>query len=475
MKFFDQKFLITAALLLLVTASTTGALPQDPPARPPSQEVPPVNKDASSTPEKRPAKVLFEEANSYVNSKHAELNKLKVPYDQKLETKIKQEQKDLAAKFAAVLKSRKALADGDLYYLGMLHHLEGNADAALDAMGRFLKTTSVGENAQLARAVVVLYATRKDLLLDAEVAVTDYSKNEPRNLTEWFGMETLITEAHKKAKAYEGMSKHAREMLKVAKLVAASKTYNAFRRDDLLFKATSFIAEADVLLNKKESAIAAVEDLRRMAISLPSGNLLRLANIRLAGLDRASDPRGAFNADVPASASPLPEIVATQWIDQAPVKLSDLRGQVVLLDFWAPWCGPCRRIFPKLQQWHDSYKDKGLVILGLTNYFGSAEGRRLAPGEELAYLRTFKKQNRLPYGFVVADSSVNDLNYGVFSIPMSFLIDRRGNVRFIAMGATEAENAALGKMLETVLAEPASPAAGSVGKTGSDLSLTPRL
>ena len=153
----------------------------------------------------------------------------------------------------------------------------------------------------------------------------------------------------------------------------------------------------------------------------------------------------------------LPEIVATQWIDQAPVKLSELRGQVVLLDFWAPWCGPCRYTFPKLQRWHESYKNKGLVILGLTNYSGDIDGRRATPGEELAYLRTFKKQNRLPYGFVVADSSVNDLNYGVFSIPMSFLIDRRGNVRFIAMGAGEQEIAALGKMIEKVMGEPLTP------------------
>ena len=79
-----------------------------------------------------------------------------------------------------MLASRKKLADGDLYYLGMLYHLEGNADAALDAMGRFLKATSAGENAQVARAVVVLYATRSDLIPQAEAAVADYAKNEPR-------------------------------------------------------------------------------------------------------------------------------------------------------------------------------------------------------------------------------------------------------------------------------------------------------
>lgn len=407
----------------------------------------------ATNPDERAASILFDEANNYVDKKFAEFNKQKLPYNSKLEIKTKDEQKALAAKYAAVLQSRASLSASDKFYLGMLHHLAGNGDGALEAMRVYLNRESAGQNPQLARAVVVLYATRKGLFTEAEKAVTAYASNQPQSLAEWFGMETLITELALKNKDYAGMAQHAREMLKVAKLVTPNKGINTFRRDDMLFKAASYLSDAYVNTGKKEEALATIRALSRLALSLPSGNLLRLANIRLAGLDRTIDVRSIFNELPKQTADKLPEIVATQWIDQAPVKLAELRGQVVLLDFWAPWCGPCRYTFPKLQHWHETYKDKGLVILGLTNYAGQADGRAATHAEELTYLRAFKTKNRLPYGFVIADSAINDLNYGVFSIPMSFLIDRQGRLRFISMGAREEEIAELGKMLEKVMAE----------------------
>lgn len=452
MKSFAQKFRLFALLLLtMVTIGSSSAqTPQGP-------QGPQEDKGTSLAYESRPAKILFEEANSYVEKRFIEFNRRRLAYDRKLEAKTKQEQKDTAAKYAAALEARGPLSGNDVYYLGMLQHLAGNGDAALGTMRGFLKSEGTGEFFQNARAVVVLYATRKNLVPEAERAVEDYAHNQPQNLIEWFGMETLIAEALQKANDYPRMSAHAGEMLKIAKLLASTNKYNAFRRDDMLFKAASFLSEAYVHLNKKETAIATIGDLRKMAVSMPSGNLLRLANILLAGLDHSVDLQGIFNEPAPATAGTLPEIVATQWIDQSPVKLSELRGQIVLLDFWAPWCPPCRYTLPRLQKWHESYKDKGLVILGLTQYFGAADGRRVTHGEELAYLRSFKKQNRLPYGFAVNDTGINDLNYGVFTIPMSFLIDRRGNVRFIAFGADEQEIGALEKMLRTVVEERTTP------------------
>ncbi len=104
--------------------------------------------------------------------------------------------------------------------------------------------------------------------------------------------------------------------------------------------------------------------------------------------------------------------------------------------------------------WNDTYKDKGLVVLGVTKYYGHAEQRPVTRDEELVYLRDFKKRNRLPYGLVVGDTAVNDLNYGVFSIPTSFLLDRKGMVRFISIGADEDELAELEQMIKKLVNEP---------------------
>jgi thiol-disulfide isomerase/thioredoxin len=402
--------------------------------------------------DKRSAQALFEDANGYLGRKYQEFNKQKLPYDPKLEAQTKKEQHDLAVKNAATLQARSSLKGDDLYYLGMLHHLAGDADAALTTMRQLLKDDPDGQKAQAARNVVVLYAVRKDLIPEANAAVEAYARHQPQSADERYRMEFLLADAYLRAKDYASMTAHAKQMLEASKKFIETNKDNVFKRDEMLLKSTILLADSYLKTNQKEKAAAALTDLRRLAIQLPSASLYRDATTRLFRVNPAVNVDQLFD-DSLVSTTPLPALEADEWVEQKPVKLSDLRGQVVLLDFWAPWCGPCRYTLPQLSRWHNTYKGKGLVILGLTKYYGHGDGQELAPPEELVYLRNFRTRNRLPYGFLVSESDKNELNYGVFSIPTSYLIDRKGVVRYISLGASEEEIQNLGALIKKLVEE----------------------
>lgn len=147
--------------------------------------------------------------------------------------------------------------------------------------------------------------------------------------------------------------------------------------------------------------------------------------------------RAAFGFS--GSTSAAPEVVVPM-LDGTQLNLADLRGQVVLVNFWATWCPPCRLEMPGFQQVYEQKRAQGFTILGISTDEGPT-----------AEVETFLAERSITYPVGMVMPQISMAFGGVNSYPTSFLIDRRGRIRYTVRGIFA--EAALRRAVDLLLAE----------------------
>ena len=126
---------------------------------------------------------------------------------------------------------------------------------------------------------------------------------------------------------------------------------------------------------------------------------------------------------------PAPKLALTQWLNTEGGKAPDTKGKIVVLDFWATWCGPCIASIPKTNKLRKKYADKGVVIIGVCASRGGEKMKQTA------------EQHGIEYPVALdADGKVVGA-YAVNSYPDYYIIDRDGKLRWGDIANADVEKA----------------------------------
>ncbi|HWU42028.1 MAG TPA: TlpA disulfide reductase family protein, partial [Bdellovibrio sp.] len=135
------------------------------------------------------------------------------------------------------------------------------------------------------------------------------------------------------------------------------------------------------------------------------------------------------------------EITAEPLNKTSALKMEDLKGKVVLVDFWASWCEPCKEALPHYEKLYQKYKGKGLVILGINEDDDMKDRDAFLKAHPLSFPVFFDKEKKMANAF------------GVAALPTLFVFDKNLKATDLFRGFDEKKTASLEKKISTLLSE----------------------
>jgi thiol-disulfide isomerase/thioredoxin len=208
------------------------------------------------------------------------------------------------------------------------------------------------------------------------------------------------------------------------------------------------LQEGDHVLRVSGTPVAHGADVVHVVSALAVGDVVELAFARAGKEQTVRVTLAPFPSQDDMMRMDLVGAFAPTWKDVGvvsgafPASIGALRGRVVLLDFWATWCAPCRVSIPKLDALQARFGAQGLSVLGVST-------------EDAQDVAAFTQHVGMRYGVASDKHGATTRSYGVASLPTLVIIDKRGVVRDVAIGFDPGADARIEATVRSLLAEPA--------------------
>jgi thiol-disulfide isomerase/thioredoxin len=241
-------------------------------------------------------------------------------------------------------------------------------------------------------------------------------------------LELLVTQI--RAKLGAGVPSATSLAPELAAFDALLAKYRGQKTDDV---AVILYMQATLHGEVLQDLVKMKELLLRLQADFPGTESAAAAQTTLTALERRSATRDASAALVGKPAAPL----HFSWASRDALKtLADLRGKVVVLDFWATWCGPCVASFPQMRELTAHYRGLDVVVLGVTSIQGAIIGLQPEPidtkgnpAKEMALMADYIKAKNITWPIAFSEEAVFNPDYAIRGIPHMAIVAPDGILR----------------------------------------------